>query len=124
MADFASLTSVGLAFAAVGVVGLGAAFFLKSPKVLQAEADAGTYERNNAALESLVKSQFDGVFGTIMLVIGFALLWCGVNGFQSPGGVQISYSILIMFTLFYVGFARASFVKDRVNKARATRGKI
>jgi hypothetical protein len=118
MADFTSLTSVGLVFDVVGVIGLGAAFFLKSPESLSVES-GNFFGGNNATLKSRAASQCDGVFGTSMLVIGFVLQLCGVNGIQSSGGAQILYVVLILFTLFYVGFARTSFVEDRVKKAKA-----
>lgn len=114
------LGSVGLVYDVTGVVILGIAFFTKSLNAMIVES--GTYYGgNNAALESLIQSQTDGVTGTIFLFLGFVLQFLGTVGLHCESAGRVLAITLFIMGISYFGFLRKRIVGYRFQKAKQLR---
>ena len=120
MEQIFQLGSVGLVYDVLGVTIFGIAFFTKSLDALIVES--GTYYGgNNAALESLIQSQTDGVTGTIILFVGFLLQFLGSVGLHCELAGKILAVILVVMCVSYFGFLRKRMVGYRFQKAKQLR---
>lgn len=116
------LSTIGLTYDGVGVAILGFAFFSKSLDALIVES--GTYYGgNNAALESLIQSQTDGVTGTILLLTGFILQLLASIGVRCELAGQLLAVFLLVAGIGYFLFLRRTIVGRRFQKAKQLRQK-
>ncbi|MEX2490410.1 MAG: hypothetical protein WD425_01470 [Nitrospirales bacterium] len=98
-----NFTPCGLIFDACGVLLLGFAFFLKTTESMIQES--GTTWDSKAYVH-VVSGKCDGVFGTLLLFLGFLYQTLGYAGVTSTNAILASYATLIVFLVAYVVFLR------------------
>jgi hypothetical protein len=103
---FLQLTPIGLIYDVFGVIYLGIAFFFKSKEAIIQES--GTYwDSNPHMLHGLTSSKFDGLLGSLLLLIGFIFQMLGYLGYSyisdyvaigiyiAPGAFSVLYFIFL-----------------------------
>ncbi|HOP22571.1 MAG TPA: hypothetical protein PK055_04000 [Gammaproteobacteria bacterium] len=98
-------TTCGLLFDVAGALFLGIAFFFKNNK--QIISESGTYWNSNPHLmKSIILSKFDGIFGTVLLFLGFIFQILGKLMYQNSDLIQFLYLFLFFFVIDYICITR------------------
>ena len=115
-ANFLHFTPCGLILDVSGVLLLGFAFFLKTTESMIEES--GTTWDSKAYI-TVAASKCDGVFGSVLLVLGFVYQVLGYVGAESTNTVLASYLALIVFLFVYVAFFRGWLIHKWVGDIEA-----
>ncbi|MGH8630819.1 MAG: hypothetical protein ACREU7_08645, partial [Burkholderiales bacterium] len=78
--------AVGLFYDAAGVTALGFAFFSKTKLTVKAESETRA-DYNADLMRALITTRVDGIFGSALLLAGFALQLAGQLGLSSKAMV-------------------------------------
>jgi len=103
MQNFLHFTPCGLVLDACGVLLLGLSFFLKTTDSMIEES--GTTWDSKAYI-TVASSKSDGIFGSLLLFLGFIYQTLGYSGVQSKSIVIVSYAALIIFLFLYLFILR------------------
>lgn len=110
---FLNFTPCGLIFDICGVLLLGFAFFLKTTESMIQESGT-TWD--SKAYFNVVSGKSDGIFGTLLLFIGFIYQVVGYVGVTSTKTIIASFSVLVIFLTIYFLFLRGWLIKKWVAK--------
>jgi hypothetical protein len=106
----------GLIFDASGVVLLGFSFFFKTTESMIQESGT-TWD--SEAYKTVAASKCDGIFGTVLLLLGFVFQAIGNVGFESKPAVVGSYGVLVVFLAAYFFFLRGWLISKWVGDIEA-----
>ena len=112
-----AFTPCGLVLDACGVVLLGMSFFLKDAGSMIEES--GT-TWNSDAYKTVAVGKSDGIFGTLLLFLGFIYQVFGYVGFGSVFLVGASYVLLAAFLVVYASWLREFYSNTWVQKIEDT----
>ncbi len=95
MDSLLTFNAVGLFYDAAGVIALGFAFFSKTSVTMKVESET-RWGYNSDLMKSLITTRVDGIFGSALLLFGFA--------FQLVGqlGLSVRSVVLVLYLLFLV----------------------
>ncbi len=115
-ATFLHFTPCGLVFDVSGIVLLGFAFFLKTTESMIEESGT-TWD--SKAYVIVAAGKCDGIFGSVLLFLGFVYQTLGYVGVESSNTILASYSALIIFLFAYFAFVRGWLIKRWVGNIEA-----
>lgn len=110
MDAFLSFNAVGLFFDAAGVTALGFAFFSKTNVTLKVESET-RWGYNSDLMKSLITTRVDGVFGSALLLAGFAFQLGGQIGLSSKAIVFALYALFVVLNVVFWGGLRGRIVE-------------
>lgn len=74
---------------------------------------------DSKAYITVVASKCDGIFGSVLLFLGFVYQTLGYIGVESTNTILVSYSALFVFLLAYFAFMRGWLIKKWVGDIEA-----
>ncbi len=100
MDSLLTFNAVGLFYDAAGVIALGFAFFSKTCVTVKVESET-RWGYNSDLMKSLITTRVDGIFGSALLLIGFAFQLVGQLGLSAWSVVLVLY---VLFLVLNVAF--------------------